>query len=132
MFQEILTEQMIIMIVGGIMSLVGLGITGLSIRAAQYFGMKRDNEWIAKEQQWKDLLHETMERAARNAVGKLSMAGSPKAKAQEALPSILAQVQASIPGTLKNLKTDVNSKAVKDIAETYAMEVARRLENSIY
>lgn len=129
MFQEILTEQTIVLVVSTLMGILSIGLTAASIRIAGFFKMKRDNEWLAKEQQWKDLLHETLERAARNAVGKLG-GGSPAAKAQQALPSILAQVQASIPGTLKNLKTTADSKAVKDIAETYAMDVARQLAKS--
>lgn len=131
MLQEVVTEQAIVLIVGTIMSFVGLGVTAASIRIAGFFKQKRDNEWLAKEQQWKDLLHETLERAARNAVSKIP-SGSPAGKAQAALPSIIAQVQASIPGTLKNLNTTANSKAVKDIAETYAMDFARQLTKSGY
>lgn len=130
MFQEVLTEQTIILVVSTLMGVLSIGLTAASIRIAGYFGMKRDNEWLAKEQQWKDLLHETLERAARNAVGKLTV-GGPAAKAEQALPNILAQVEASIPDTLKNLKTTAHSKAVKDIAETYAMDVARKISKGL-
>ena len=130
MFQEVLTEQAIVLVVSTLMGVLSIGLTAASIRIAGFFKMKRDNEWLAKEQQWKDLLHETLERAARNAVGKLTV-GGPVTKAEQALPSILAQVEASIPDTLKNLKTTAHSKAVKDIAETYAMDVARKISKGL-
>ena len=126
MFQEILTYELISLIVTTIMGALGIGITALSIRAAQYFGMKRDNEWLAKEQQWRDLLHDTLMRAATKAVSKAGV-GSVQDRVNAAMPDILAQTKASIPETLDKLKTSVDSKAVRDIAESYAMDVAKEL-----
>lgn len=126
MFQEILTEQTVVVLVGFIVSFLGLGLTAVSVRVAGYFGVKRDNEWLAKESMLRDLLHETLLRAATKAMSKEVM-GSVEARVANAMPSILTQTQNSIPETLTKLKTSVESKAVRDIAETYAIGVAKEM-----
>ena len=128
MFQDILTEQTIIVLVGFIVSFLGLGLTAVSVRVAGYFGVKRDNEWLAKESMLRDLLHETLLRAATKAMSK-EVTGSVTTRVANAMPSILNQTQNSIPETLTKLKTSVESKAVKDIAETYAIGIAKEMMN---